>query len=97
MDGGGVGYSHNAAFRDTRESVANNVGSSLRNPLETSLLGPPAAASSVRRPVPAVATAGIQRRRVIKKHIQQKYMLCGFVIHVHIHIYTIHAYIYTSR
>ncbi|KAH8421261.1 hypothetical protein KR009_007636 [Drosophila setifemur] len=29
----------------------------------------------------ARATAGIQRRRVVKKHIQQKYMLCGFAIH----------------
>ncbi|XP_022211758.1 uncharacterized protein LOC111067044 [Drosophila obscura] len=34
----------------------------------------------VRRPT-ARATAGIQRRRVVKKHIQQKYMLCGFAIH----------------
>ncbi|XP_075154450.1 uncharacterized protein LOC142228048 [Haematobia irritans] len=74
MDGGG--YSQNAAFRDTRESVGNLS----RNPLETSLIGSNATAG-VRRPVPAVATAGIQRRRVIKKHIQQKYMLCGFVIH----------------
>ncbi|KAH8291598.1 hypothetical protein KR018_003487 [Drosophila ironensis] len=38
------------------------------------------AANSVRRPT-ARATAGIQRRRVVKKHIQQKYMLCGFAIH----------------
>ncbi|XP_073834406.1 uncharacterized protein isoform X3 [Musca autumnalis] len=74
MDGG---YSNNAAFRDNRDS-AGNIS---RNPLEASLLGP-AATTSVRRPVPTtVATAGIQRRRVIKKHIQQKYMLCGFVIH----------------
>ncbi|XP_018790876.1 PREDICTED: uncharacterized protein LOC108970145 [Bactrocera latifrons] len=29
----------------------------------------------------AVATAGVQRRRVINKHIQQKYLLCGFAIH----------------
>ncbi|ALC50009.1 CG14195 [Drosophila busckii] len=29
----------------------------------------------------ARATAGVQRRRVVKKHIQQKYMLCGFAIH----------------
>lgn len=36
---------------------------------------------TVRRPT-ARATAGIQRRRVVKKHIQQKYMLCGFAIHV---------------
>lgn len=52
-----------------------------RNHLEaTTLLSSPTGA---RRPVPAaVATAGVQRRRVIKKHIQQKYMLCGFVIHV---------------
>ncbi|XP_005183061.1 uncharacterized protein LOC101896524 isoform X1 [Musca domestica] len=71
------GYSNNATtFRESREPVAA-VG---RNPLEASLLGP-TATQSVRRPVPAVATAGIQRRRVIKKHIQQKYMLCGFVIH----------------
>ncbi|KAH8342661.1 hypothetical protein KR067_010094 [Drosophila pandora] len=35
---------------------------------------------TVRRPT-ARATAGIQRRRVVKKHIQQKYMLCGFAIH----------------
>ncbi|XP_016998195.1 uncharacterized protein [Drosophila takahashii] len=39
-----------------------------------------AAPSPVRRPT-ARATAGIQRRRVVKKHIQQKYMLCGFAIH----------------
>lgn len=35
------------------------------------------AGTSVRRPV-----AEVHRRRVIKKHIQQKYMLCGFAIHV---------------
>ncbi|XP_061396611.1 uncharacterized protein LOC133332244 [Musca vetustissima] len=70
------GYSNNGAFRDNRDSVATMA----RNPLEASLLGPGATAA-VRRPVPTVATAGIQRRRVIKKHIQQKYMLCGFVIH----------------
>ncbi|XP_016039988.2 uncharacterized protein LOC6726425 isoform X2 [Drosophila simulans] len=39
-----------------------------------------AASGPVRRPT-ARATAGIQRRRVVKKHIQQKYMLCGFAIH----------------
>ncbi|EDV46678.1 uncharacterized protein LOC6550384 [Drosophila erecta] len=39
-----------------------------------------AASNPVRRPT-ARATAGIQRRRVVKKHIQQKYMLCGFAIH----------------
>ncbi|XP_017064570.1 uncharacterized protein LOC108103555 [Drosophila eugracilis] len=39
-----------------------------------------ASSSPVRRPT-ARATAGIQRRRVVKKHIQQKYMLCGFAIH----------------
>ncbi|XP_017037238.1 uncharacterized protein [Drosophila kikkawai] len=39
-----------------------------------------AAGGAVRRPT-ARATAGIQRRRVVKKHIQQKYMLCGFAIH----------------
>ncbi|EDX02818.1 uncharacterized protein LOC6525890 [Drosophila yakuba] len=39
-----------------------------------------AATSPVRRST-ARATAGIQRRRVVKKHIQQKYMLCGFAIH----------------
>ncbi|XP_016976942.1 uncharacterized protein LOC108042943 isoform X3 [Drosophila rhopaloa] len=39
-----------------------------------------ATSSPVRRPT-ARATAGIQRRRVVKKHIQQKYMLCGFAIH----------------
>ncbi|XP_017110759.1 uncharacterized protein LOC108134817 [Drosophila elegans] len=39
-----------------------------------------ATSSTVRRPT-ARATAGIQRRRVVKKHIQQKYMLCGFAIH----------------
>ncbi|XP_016949358.1 uncharacterized protein LOC108024095 [Drosophila biarmipes] len=39
-----------------------------------------AAPGPVRRPT-ARATAGIQRRRVVKKHIQQKYMLCGFAIH----------------
>ncbi|KAH8275783.1 hypothetical protein KR026_011164, partial [Drosophila bipectinata] len=38
------------------------------------------ASPTVRRPT-ARATAGIQRRRVVKKHIQQKYMLCGFAIH----------------
>lgn len=57
-----------------------------RNSLEsaTSLLSTPQSAAGVRRPVTtAVATAGVQRRRVIKKHIQQKYMLCGFAIHVH--------------
>ncbi|KAH8300867.1 hypothetical protein KR044_000693 [Drosophila immigrans] len=38
--------------------------------------GPP-----VPRRAAARATAGVQRRRVVKKHIQQKYMLCGFAIH----------------
>ncbi|XP_068159382.1 uncharacterized protein [Drosophila tropicalis] len=41
-------------------------------------LGPPP--GPVRRAT-ARATAGVQRRRVVKKHIQQKYMLCGFAIH----------------
>lgn len=41
----------------------------------------PVAAAPVRRAA-ARATAGVQRRRVVKKHIQQKYMLCGFAIHV---------------
>lgn len=56
-----------------------------RNPLEAAtLLASPTGPNGVRRPVAAaVATAGVQRRRVIKKHIQQKYMLCGFAIHVH--------------
>lgn len=56
-----------------------------RNHLESAtLLAPVAGAAGVRRPIAAaVATAGVQRRRVIKKHIQQKYMLCGFAIHVH--------------
>ncbi|KAH8416792.1 hypothetical protein KR222_004556 [Zaprionus bogoriensis] len=40
----------------------------------------PVAGAPVRRAA-ARATAGVQRRRVVKKHIQQKYMLCGFAIH----------------
>lgn len=62
---------------------------SLKNPLEVSLLNSGTGPNGVRRPVAAaVATAGVQRRRVIKKHIQQKYMLCGFAIHVHTCIMT---------
>ncbi|XP_065364075.1 uncharacterized protein LOC135957281 [Calliphora vicina] len=69
---------------DTSSSSSAYSHSNLnRNPLEAAtLLAPPTGSNGVRRPVAAaVATAGVQRRRVIKKHIQQKYMLCGFAIH----------------
>ncbi|XP_030379710.1 uncharacterized protein LOC115627956 [Scaptodrosophila lebanonensis] len=46
----------------------------------TATSGSAAVAAPVRRTT-ARATAGVQRRRVVKKHIQQKYMLCGFAIH----------------
>ncbi|XP_037932369.1 uncharacterized protein LOC119667152 [Teleopsis dalmanni] len=52
-----------------------------RNPLETSLIPSPGGIRRTPRSAAAVATAGVQRRRVIKKHIQQKYLLCGFAIH----------------
>ncbi|XP_030245681.1 uncharacterized protein LOC115564939 [Drosophila navojoa] len=46
----------------------------------TAAAAAPVAGAPVRRAA-ARATAGVQRRRVVKKHIQQKYMLCGFAIH----------------
>ena len=77
-------------------STYSNHTSIPRNSLEaaTSLLSTTQSAAGVRRPVTtAVATAGVQRRRVIKKHIQQKYMLCGFAIHVHtMLIYTVYCH-----
>lgn len=47
----------------------------------TTMVAAPVTGAPVRRTTTR-ATAGVQRRRVVKKHIQQKYMLCGFAIHV---------------
>lgn len=50
-----------------------------------------------RRPTATSAKTGVARR-ILKKHLQQKYLLCGFAIHVRIlYIIYLHIYVCTTK
>lgn len=75
----------NNLCRDVSKKIPLGTKTLSGNILETSTLLQSTSPGGRRpgRPSTTLATAGVQRRRVIKKHIQQKYLLCGFAIHVH--------------
>lgn len=71
-------------YRDSHHSRGPLIsGSGNANVTTTNIVT--GSTTPVRRPV-----AEVHRRRLIKKHIQQKYMLCGFAIHVRVYYFLFH-------